>query len=320
LTVQQETERVHTPVLLLEAIAALNIKANGVYMDATFGRGAHAEAIWQRLIGNGRLLCLDRDPSAVAHAQMRFRAEPRVAIFLAPFSALAACAERVQPGLKLDGILFDLGVSSPQLDDANRGFSFTQDGPLDMRMNASVGPSAADVVNHASERELARIFREFGEERFAGRIARAIVADRQQQPFVRTLQLAQMIARVSPTHDRHKHPATRVFQALRIRVNDELGELQLALDAALERLAPQGRLAVISFHSLEDRIVKQFMRRQSLADPMYAGLPHIPEHARPKLKLVGKPVLPDETEILRNPRSRSARMRVAERLEQKLAA
>ncbi|MDE2305278.1 MAG: 16S rRNA (cytosine(1402)-N(4))-methyltransferase RsmH, partial [Gammaproteobacteria bacterium] len=194
------------------------------------------------------------------------------------------------------------------------------DGPLDMRMDPGRGPSAADVVNAADARELARIFRELGEERFAMRIARAIVADRRSAPFSRTLQLAEMIARVSPTRERHKHPATRVFQALRIHVNDELGELELALDAALARLAPHGRLAVISFHSLEDRIVKRFMQRHATPDPMYAGLPHVPAHARPKLRLVGKPIVPGEAETAGNPRARSARLRVAERLEGELAA
>ncbi|MFI4891184.1 MAG: 16S rRNA (cytosine(1402)-N(4))-methyltransferase RsmH [Steroidobacterales bacterium] len=320
MTDQQEVEAEHAPVLLAAAVAALDVRANGVYLDATFGRGGHAQAILRHLVAGGRLLCLDRDPAAIEQARACFAADPRVAIFLAPFSALAACADSVQPGLRLDGVLFDLGVSSPQLDDAARGFSFMQDGPLDMRMSAGSNLSAADVVNQASESELARIFRDYGEERYAGRIARAIVADRQKQPFLRTLQLAQMIARVSPTHDRHKHPATRVFQALRIRVNDELGELETALEEALARLQPRGRLVVISFHSLEDRIVKRFMRRHSLADPMYAGLPHIPVHARPKLRLVGKPVVPDEVESRRNPRARSARMRVAERLDQELAA
>jgi 16S rRNA (cytosine1402-N4)-methyltransferase len=191
---------------------------------------------------------------------------------------------------------------------------------LDMRMSGGTGRTAADVVNGMSESDLVRIFREFGEERYAPRIARAIVADREAAPFERTLQLAEMIARVAPTRERNKHPATRVFQALRIVVNDELGELEQGLDAALERLRPQGRLAVISFHSLEDRIVKRFMRRHSLADPVYAGLPEIPAHARPTLRLVGKPIVPDEAQISRNPRARSARLRVAERIEQELAA
>ncbi len=296
------------------------MRASGVYLDATFGRGGHAQAILDRLLADGRLLCLDRDAEAVAQARARFGADSRVAIFLSAFSALAACADEVRPGLRFDGILFDLGVSSPQLDEAGRGFSFMQDGPLDMRMSAGVGRSAADVVNEASESELIRIFREYGEERYAPRIVRAIVADRAAAPFVSTLQLAEMIARVAPTREKNKHPATRVFQALRIHVNDELGELNLALDAAFARLLPRGRLAVISFHSLEDRIVKQFLRRHSLADPMYAGLPAIPPHARPKLRLIGKPVVPEEGEIAQNPRARSARLRVAERIDEELAA
>jgi 16S rRNA (cytosine1402-N4)-methyltransferase len=313
----------HTPVLLPEVLAALNIRAGGVYMDATFGRGGHAGAILEKLTLNGRLLCLDRDSVAIAEARTRFASDPRVAIFLAPFSALGACADRVRPGLKFDGILFDLGVSSPQLDDPSRGFSFIKDGPLDMRMSKGEGLSAADVVNGASEAELIRIFREFGEERYATRIARAIVTDRALRPFERTSQLAGLIERVARAPRgaaRTKHPATRVFQALRIHVNRELVELQAALDVALERLEPQGRLAIISFHSLEDRMVKQFMRRHSLTDPMYAGLPEIPAHARPKLKLVGKSISPPAEETALNPRARSARLRVAERLGLGVAA
>jgi 16S rRNA (cytosine1402-N4)-methyltransferase len=300
--------------LLSEVLAALDVKPSGVYLDATFGRGGHAQAIVDRLVAEGRLLCIDRDTLAVAAARARFASDPRVAVFLAPFSALGSCADRVQPGLTFDGILFDLGVSSPQLDDALRGFSFMNDGPLDMRMSAGVGASAADVVNGASEAELERIFRDFGEERHARRIARAIVRERRARAFERTLQLTELIARAAPATERHKHPATRVFQALRIHVNGELTELERGLDAALGRLRPKGRLAVVSFHSLEDRIVKRFMRRHSLADPMYAGLPNIPPHARPKLKLVGKPISPQPSESSHNPRARSARLRVAELL------
>ena len=315
-----DSGKAHTPVLLPQVLAALNIRASGTYLDATFGRGGHAGAILKKLTLTGRLLCLDRDSAAIADARVRFASEPRVTVFLAPFSSLARCADQVEPGLKFDGMLFDLGVSSPQLDDAARGFSFMQDGPLDMRMTPGEGASAADVVNGAPLQELIRIFREYGEERFAPRIARAIVKDRESRPFETTLQLAEMIARVAHSKERHKHPATRVFQALRIHVNRELGELEAALDLALARLAPQGRLAVISFHSLEDRMVKQFMRRHSLADPMYAGLPDMPAHARPKLKLVGKSIEADADETARNPRARSARLRVAERLEQGIAA
>jgi len=320
-----ETDAGHTPVLLPQVLAALNIRASGTYLDATYGRGGHAGAILQNLIANGRLLCLDRDSDAIDDARSRFAADPRVSFFLAPFSSLADCADRVLPGLKFDGILFDLGVSSPQVDDPMRGFSFMQDGPLDMRMTPGVGVSAADVVNGAPLNELIRIFREYGEERHAPRIARAIVKDRESKPFEGTLELAGMIARVAHSRDaagrpQHKHPATRVFQALRIHVNRELAELEAALDAALARLAPQGRLAVISFHSLEDRMVKQFMRRHSSADPMYAGLPTMPAHARPKLKLVGKSIQADPNETSLNPRARSARLRVAERLDQGIAA
>ena len=316
----QDRAGVHTPVLLPQVLEALNIGASGNYVDATYGRGGHAGAILEKLSANGRLLCMDRDAAAVAAAKIRFAGDDRVHIFLAPFSSLAACADTLAPGLRFDGMLFDLGVSSPQLDDAERGFSFMQDGPLDMRMSAGQGMSAADVVNGASEKELVRIFRELGEERHAARIARAIVADRKSRPFERTLQLAEMIARVARGRTERKHPATRVFQALRIHVNGELAELEKGLAAALERLAPGGRLAVISFHSLEDRMVKQFMRRHSSVDPVYAGLPDIPAHARPILKLVGKSIEPEPDEVGSNPRARSARLRVAERLPQGIAA
>ena len=292
--------REHTPVLLAQVLAALNVRGSGTYLDATFGRGGHAGAILENLIANGRLLCLDRDPTAIAEARVRFAADPRVAFFLAPFSSLADCADQVEPDLKFDGILFDLGVSSPQLDDPARGFSFMQDGPLDMRMTLGAGMSAADVVNGASIDELIRIFREYGEEREAPRIARAIVNDRRSRPFESTLQLAEMIARVARSRERHKHPATRVFQALRIHVNRELAELEAGLEAALARLACGGRLAVISFHSLEDRMVKDALR-EGASQRQYEVLTR-------------KPVTAGDAEVDRNPRARSAKLRAAEKV------
>jgi 16S rRNA (cytosine1402-N4)-methyltransferase len=310
----------HLPVMLDEVLTGLAVKDNGVYLDATFGRGGHAAGILSALGSSGSLICIDRDPAAISVARERFGADSRVRIFQAGFSSLAACADQVRHGLEFDGILFDLGVSSPQLDDAQRGFSFMQDGPLDMRMNSQAGTNAADVVNNVSERELTRIFRELGEERFAARIARAIVTDRGATPFRRTLDLAGLIARVVPARERHKHPATRVFQALRIFVNRELEELDDGLDAALSRLSLGGRLAAISFHSLEDRKVKRFMRRHASTDPMYAGLPDIPPHARPKLRLIGKSIEAATAEIEANPRARSARLRIAERIDTGLAA
>jgi 16S rRNA (cytosine1402-N4)-methyltransferase len=213
----------------------------------------------------------------------------------------------------IDGVLLDLGVSSPQLDDAARGFSFTNDGPLDMRMDDTAGASAADFVAKAPEHEIARIIREYGEDRFAKRIARGIVNARRTAPIVRTLQLAEIVAQAVPTREPGKHPATRTFQAIRIHVNDELGEIRAALQGAVAVLAPHGRLCVISFHSLEDAIVKRFMQEQSQEDPVYAGLPDVPAHARPKLRRIGKAIHSSEQEIAANPRARSAVMRVAER-------
>jgi len=311
----------HAAVLLPEVLTALNIRADGVYLDGTFGRGGHAGAILDRLGPQGRLLCLDRDPRAIDAARARFGDDPRVSIFHAPFADLAACAERLERGLRLDGVLLDLGVSSPQLDDPARGFSFLKDGPLDMRMNEGEGMSAAQLVNGASQGELTRIFRDLGEERFAARIARAIVADREVRPFTRTGELAALVERVVRAQVRagrgreeHKHPATRVFQALRLAVNGELEQLAAGLEAARARLAPGGRLAVISFHSLEDRQVKQFMRRHASVDPVYAGLPSIPPAAQPTLRLIGRSLEPGAAEVAANPRARSARLRVAERL------
>jgi 16S rRNA (cytosine1402-N4)-methyltransferase len=214
----------------------------------------------------------------------------------------------------IDGVLLDLGVSSPQLDDASRGFSFTHDGPLDMRMDTTTGASAADFVAKASEHDIARVIRDYGEERFAKRVARAIVNARREAPIVRTAQLAEIVAQSIPTREPGKHPATRTFQAIRIQVNQEFEEIRAALAGSLAVLAPHGRLCAISFHSLEDTIVKRFMQQHSQEDPVYAGLPDVPAHARPKLKRIGKAIHPSEEEIAANPRARSAVLRVAERI------
>jgi len=288
----------HTPVLLREVLEALAIRADGRYVDATFGRGGHTAALLERLNAQGRVVALDRDPEALRAGRERFAGEARLTLRASPFSRLAALiAEEGLTG-RIDGVLLDLGVSSPQLDDAARGFSFAHDGPLDMRMNPASGASAADFLARAPEHELARVIREYGEEKFAKR----------------TAQLAEIVARAVRTREPGKHPATRTFQAIRIHVNDELGELQAALRASLEVLAPGGRLCAIAFHSLEDGIVKRFIQQQSQEDPVYAGLPQVPEHARPKLRRVGRAVHPSAEEVAANPRARSAVMRVAERI------
>ena len=304
----------HVPVLLEEVLGALNVRAGGVYLDATFGRGGHTAAILEQVGKEGRVIAIDRDPDAIAAGCERFATEQRLTLVNSPFSRLREVAAQLGLLGGLDGVLLDLGVSSPQLDDAARGFSFAQDGPLDMRMDNRAGESAAQFIARTSERELARIIRDYGEERFAKRIARAIVAARASRPITRTTQLAEIVAQAVPTREPGKHPATRTFQALRIHVNDELGEIEAALDGALEALAPAGRLCVISFHSLEDGIVKRFIQRHSQDDPIYAGLPHIPPHARAKLVRVGKAVHPSPEEVARNPRARSAIMRVAQRV------
>jgi 16S rRNA (cytosine1402-N4)-methyltransferase len=260
------------------------------------------------------VIAIDRDPQAIEAGRLRFANEPRLTLVQRSFGRLAEVAAEAGWIGGVDGVLLDLGVSSPQLDDAARGFSFAQDGPLDMRMDPERGASAADFVAHASERDIARVIRDHGEERFAKRIARAIVEARTQQPITRTAQLADIVASAVPTREPGKHPATRTFQAIRIHVNDELAQIEHGLAGALEALAPQGRLTVISFHSLEDGVVKRFMQRHSQEDPIYAGLPHVPAHARPKLKRVGRAVHPGEAEVAANPRARSAVMRTAERL------
>jgi 16S rRNA (cytosine1402-N4)-methyltransferase len=304
----------HVPVLLEEVLAALNIRPGGAYLDATFGRGGHTAAILERLSKEGRVVAIDRDPAAIQAGRARFAAEERLTLVSSPFSRLTAVASQLGVFGGLDGVLLDLGVSSPQLDDALRGFSFAQDGPLDMRMDNRTGEDAAHFIARVPERELLRIIREYGEERFAKRIAHAIVTARAESPITTTAQLASIVASAVPVREPGKHPATRTFQAIRIHINDELGEIRAALDAALEALAPGGRLCAISFHSLEDGLVKRFIQKHSSDDPVYAGLPEIPLHARAKLRRVGKAVHPSEAEVSRNPRARSAIMRVAERV------
>ena len=300
----------HAPVLRDAAIDSLAIRADGCYVDATFGRGGHAGEILGRLGEAGKLIAIDRDPDAAAAAAVLFAGDARARFVRAPFSELLQHAGPAGA----DGILFDLGVSSPQLDDARRGFSFMRDGPLDMRMDPHAGSSAAGFLAAADEREIATVIARLGEERHAKRIARAIVAARASGAIETTGRLAGIVAAAVPGREPGRHPATRTFQALRIHVNDELGELERALPRAVEALKPGGRLVVISFHSLEDRIVKRFMRSGSREDPAFAGLPQLPAGARPRLKLVGRATFADETEVARNPRARSAVMRVAERL------
>jgi 16S rRNA (cytosine1402-N4)-methyltransferase len=304
----------HTPVLLDEVLAGLAVKADGRYCDATFGRGGHAAAILGQLGPTGRLCGIDRDPAAIAAGRERFAAESRLTLVRGSFGRLEERVRAAGWEGELQGVLLDLGVSSPQLDEAGRGFSFMQDGPLDMRMDNESGLSAAQWLARAGEREIADVLFKLGEEKFSRRIARAIVAARAATPIATTRQLADIVAGAVPTREPGKHPATRTFQAIRIHVNRELEEVEAALPQAVNLLAPGGRLCVISFHSLEDRLVKRFMRREAQGDPIYAELPDVPPHARPRLQLIGGAVMPGDAEIARNPRARSAVLRVAERI------
>jgi 16S rRNA (cytosine1402-N4)-methyltransferase len=301
----------HTPVMLEEVLEGLGVRADGTYLDGTFGRGGHARALLERLNANGRLLVMDRDPAAVAVARGEFGGDRRVAIRHGSFADLA---EWDATTAGLDGVLLDLGVSSPQLDDAARGFSFRADAPLDMRMDPTSGESAAEFLARADEAEIAEVLWKFGEERMSRRVARAIVERRRETPITRTGEFAELVARVVGRTPSGKHPATRSFQGLRIAVNGELEALEKGLQGALARLRPGGRLAVISFHSLEDRTVKQFLRDQSQPPATRRGLPPPPQ-AKTPMKLVGHAQFPTELELERNPRARSAVLRVAEKLE-----
>lgn len=298
----------HAPVMLEEVIEALRIKPQGTYLDGTFGRGGHARELLERLDGDARLLLMDRDPEAIAQAREAFGGDSRVRIRQSSFAGLDKW-EETEAGL--DGVFLDLGVSSPQLDDARRGFSFQAEGPLDMRMDPASGRGAAEWLAAATEIEIADVLWRYGEERLSRRIARAIVERREQQPIRTTSQLADLVVRTIGHRERHKHPATRTFQALHIHVNDELDALQTGLEAALRRLRPEGRLVVISFHSLEDRVVKHFMRGQGVQPIQRRNLPPL-EAPEPALRALGKRFAAD-LEVSVNPRSRSAVLRVAEK-------
>lgn len=304
----------HHPVMLDEVMAALQIRAGGVYVDATFGRGGHAAAIMQRLGEGGRLIAIDKDSWAVEVARDRSARDRRFSIYQGSFAMLEYFAEVEAVSGKVNGVLFDLGVSSPQLDAAERGFSFLREGPLDMRMDNLHGESAAAWLARASETNIAHVLKTYGEERFAKRIAKAIVQARLKKPIETTTQLAEIIATANPAWERDKHPATRSFQGIRIFINRELEDLQKGLPQALRVLKADGRLAVISFHSLEDRIVKRFMREEARGGDIPRRLPVRHGVFKPTLRIVGKPVYPTAVEVEDNPRARSAVLRVAEKI------
>ena len=304
----------HVPVLLGPVLEGLNIKANGCYVDGTFGRGGHSGAILERLSENGRLIAIDRDPQAIASAPKELLSDPRFELIRGESAQLEKFID--ERGLRgsVDGVLLDLGVSSPQLDEAGRGFSFLRDGPLDMRMDPDAGISAADWLARVDEKELRRVLKTYGEERNAARIARAIVTARDEAPLKTTVQLADIIAAAAPAHGQKRHPATKSFQAIRVFINGELDQLERALEQGVNVLRRGGRLCVISFHSLEDRLVKRFIRESSRESEQYRGMPSVPAEFRPKLRPVGKLIEATPAEIEANRRARSARLRVAERL------
>jgi 16S rRNA (cytosine1402-N4)-methyltransferase len=305
----------HQPVLLTEVLQGLAVRPDGIYVDGTFGRGGHAGAILALLGPRGRLLAMDKDPAAVESAERQFGGDPRFEIEQGAFTMLNRIVrERALDG-RVNGLLLDLGVSSPQLDDASRGFSFSMTGPLDMRMDPTAGISAAEWLENASERDITQVLKTYGEERFARRIARSIVASRQTTPLQTTAQLAELIAAAVPVREQHKHPATRSFQAIRIFINHELDDIRDVLVQVPDVLAPRGRLAVISFHSLEDRIVKRFIRDEYRGEAPPPEFPLAGMDYQPRLRPVGKAIHPGAAEIRTNPRARSAVLRVAERLQ-----
>lgn len=303
----------HVPVLLGPVLEGLKIKPDGCYVDGTFGRGGHSREILRQLGNDGRLIAIDRDPQAIASAPNSLTEDPRFELVRGEIAQLKTIiGERDLIG-EVDGLLFDLGVSSPQLDEAGRGFSFMRDGPLDMRMDPDSGSSASEWLAAVDERELKHVLRKFGEENNAARIARAIVAAREEAPISRTAQLARIVEDAKPARGHKIHPATKTFQAIRIAVNAELEQLEAVLTQSVEVMKKGARLCVISFHSLEDRIVKRFMRDASRETEQYRGMPDVPEEYRPKLKIVGKAIRANEAEIEANRRARSAHLRIAER-------
>lgn len=304
----------HQTVMLEEAVEGLNIQPNGIYLDATYGRGGHARGILNRLNSSGKLLVMDKDPQAIADAQRLAAADKRVSVFSGSFKEIIEFCRQIDVVGKVDGILFDLGVSSPQLDQADRGFSFMREGNLDMRMDPTTGVSAAQWLESASAEQIAWVLKNYGEERFSQRIANAIVAARGQKAISTTTELAEIVSKAIPVKEKHKHPATRSFQAIRIYINHELDDLSTALEQVLEALAVRGRLVVISFHSLEDRIVKQFIANEAKGDNFPHLLPIKHSELQPKLRKIGKALKPNDAEVGQNVRARSATLRIAEKL------
>jgi 16S rRNA (cytosine1402-N4)-methyltransferase len=306
------TEFKHTPVLLNEILQGLKIRSDGVYIDCTFGRGGHSRAILDQLGEHGRLLAFDKDPDAIAAVDEQLLDDPRFTLMHGSYTRLEETVTTMKLTRKVNGVFMDLGVSSPQLDDASRGFSFLRDGELDMRMDNSHGETAAEWLNRATAEEIANVLYEYGDERFSRRIARVIVEQREEAPIMRTTQLADLVASAIPRKEKDKHPATRTFQAIRIFINRELEELDTVLTQAMNVLAANGRLLVISFHSLEDRIVKRFMRNQSRGVEIPREIPVTHDVFKSKLIIVCKPVRCQPDEIKNNPRARSAVLRIAE--------
>ena len=304
----------HVPVLLGPVLDGLGMKKDGCYVDGTFGRGGHSSAILEYLNADGRLIAFDRDPQAIASAELALTCDPRFTLIGDEIASLATCMGKRGLTGQVDGLLLDLGVSSPQLDEAERGFSFLRDGPLDMRMDPGAGVSAAQWLKTVEQKALKNVLKQYGEEREAARIARAVLAARESTAIETTGQLADIVSSVVPAHTRKKHPATKTFQAIRIFINDELAQLEAALAQSIDVLRQGGRLCVISFHSLEDRIVKRFMRDASRESEQYRGMPNIPADHRPKLALIGKAISATAEEVDANVRARSARLRIAERL------